>query len=170
MSSDKHRRTVVWTDPAKVIETTRNLSGLDYLRGVRDGSIPKAPIDVLLNFSLIEVERGRVVFQYLPSECHYNPFGTVQGGVTGALLDAATGCAILSTLPVGTSYASLDLKANYLRPITAEAGIIECEARIIHVGSTIGVAEGKLTDEKGRPCAYGLSNCMVFKTGRKREN
>jgi uncharacterized protein (TIGR00369 family) len=167
MHDDKHARTVHWTDPATLGKTIRGLSGLDYLRGVRDGTIAKPPVDVLLDFSLIEVEEGRVVFEFSPSECHYNPFGTVQGGVTGALLDAAAGSAVFSTLPAGVGYTSLDLKANFIRPITADAGIIRCEARIIHSGTSIGLAEGRLTDEKGRLFVYGLSTCMIIRSGCK---
>jgi len=163
MHDDKHSRIVYRTDPATFCKNIRDLSGLDYLRRVRDGAIAKPPVDVLLDFSLIEVDKGRVVFDFFPSECHYNPFGTVQGGITGALLDAAAGSAVFSTLPAGVGYTTLDLKVNFVRPVTADAGVIRCEARIIHSGSSIGLAEGRITDGEGRLSAYGLSTCMVIR-------
>jgi len=163
MNPHTRRRTVDWDDPAKLAARASTMSGLDYLRGMRDGAIPHPPISLLLDFLVVEVEEGRVVFELKPAEYHYNPFSTVHGGVTCGVLDAATGCAVHSTLPAGVGYTSIDLKVNYLRPITIETGLLRCEGRIIQAGNRIALAEAEMIDKQGKLYAFGVSTCMVFR-------
>jgi len=163
MNPHTRRRTVDWDDPAKLAARASTMSGLDYLRGMRDGAIPHPPISLLLDFLVVEVEEGRVVFELKPAEYHYNPFSTVHGGVTCGVLDAATGCAVHSTLPAGVGYTSIDLKVNYLRPITIETGLLRCEGRIIQAGNRIALTEAEMIDKQGKLYAFGVSTCMVFR-------
>ena len=47
-----------------------------------EGKIPPPPIAATLGFDRVaEVEEGRVVFHLTPAEHHYNPIGSVHGGV-----------------------------------------------------------------------------------------
>jgi uncharacterized protein (TIGR00369 family) len=130
---------------------------------MRDGVLEEPPIGRLIGLRLTEVKEGRVVLEYTPAECHYNLSGRVQGGVAALLIDAATGSAVYSLLPAGVKYTSLDLKANYVRPITLDAGPLRCEAWIVHMGARTGIAEAKLTDGQGRLYAVGASTCMIFR-------
>lgn len=68
------------------------------------------------------MEEGRAVFSPAPGEEHYNPIGSVHGGVYATLLDSAAGCAVQSTLPQGMAYTSLDLSVKFLRRITVDTG------------------------------------------------
>ena len=72
-------------------------SGLAMLEAVRDGRIPLPPIAATVGFDLDLVEEGRAVFSLEPAEHHYNPIGSVHGGVFATLLDSATGCAVHGT-------------------------------------------------------------------------
>ena len=62
---------------------------------------------------------GRASFELDPGERHYNPLGTVHGGIAATLLDSAMGCAVHTTLGEGEIYTTLELKVNYVRAITA---------------------------------------------------
>jgi uncharacterized protein (TIGR00369 family) len=116
-----------------------------------------------LGIWITEVSEGRVVFATEPSEYHYNPLGTVHGGVIATLLDSALGCAVQSMLPAGTSYTTLELKVNYLRPITEKTGTIYAEGKIIHVGGRIATAEARLTDAKGKLYAHATTTCIILR-------
>ncbi len=163
MDDDTRSRTFYWTDPAKLAKIVETMSGLEYLYAMRDGLAEGSPVEMLLGFRLAEAEAGRVVFEITPSELHYNPFGSVLGGVAAAVIDAATGAVIHSLLPAGVRHTSLDLNVNYARPITSEAGKLRCEARIVHMGTRTGICEARLSDVQGRLYAFGTSTSMIFR-------
>src|SRR6478736_568280 len=103
---------VSWEDPSELGEQARAMRGLDFLEAIRDEELPPAPIQRLLDFTLTEVEEGRVVFIAIPGEQHYNPIGVVHGGLAATLLDSAMGAAVHSTLPQGQGYTTLETKFN----------------------------------------------------------
>ncbi len=147
MSDEATRtRTISWEDPGALAEAGRALSGLEYLRKIVAGELPRPPISALLDFGLAELEEGRAVFTAEPAEFHYNPIGLVHGGLAATLLDSAMGCAVHSTLPAGAGYTTLEIKVNYVRALTAETGPVRCEARAIHVGGRTATAEGRVVD------------------------
>jgi uncharacterized protein (TIGR00369 family) len=168
MNEESRRRFVEWKDPAGLAEEALTMSGLEYLKRMRDGSIDNAPVALLVGFKLVEVEEGRAVFELEPAEHQYNPFGTIHGGVTAGVIDAATGCAVHSTLPAGAGFTSLEIKVNYVRPVTTETGLLRCEGRVVHTGNRIAVTEGRVTDREGKLYAFGVSTIMIFRQGRKK--
>ena len=141
----------------------RELSGMDYVRLIFSGELPPPPIADLIGFTGVEAEPGRAVFEMTPGPQHYNPIGTVHGGVALTLLDSAMGCAVHTTLPAGVGYTTLELKANLVRPITAETGLIHCEGTLIHGGSRVATAEGRLVDAAGKLLAHGTTTCLIFR-------
>jgi uncharacterized protein (TIGR00369 family) len=157
-------RTITWEDPTSTVQTGKMISGIAYLKALQSGEFPPPPIAVLLGMSISEVSEGRVVFVAEPAEYHYNPLGTVHGGVMATLLDSALGCAVQSMLPAGTNYTTLELKVNYVRPITARTGTLYTEGKIIHVGGRIATAEGRLTDASGKLYAHGTTTCIIMRS------
>jgi uncharacterized protein (TIGR00369 family) len=156
-------RTISWEDPTEAVSTGKTISGIAYLRALQSGELPPPPIAVLMGMWIAEVSEGRVVFAAEPTEYHYNPLGTVHGGVMATLLDSALGCAVQSMLPAGTSYTTLELKVNYLRPITTKTGTVYAEGKIIHIGGRIATAEGRLTDAGGKLYAHGTTTCIILR-------
>ena len=156
-------RVITWEDPTETVQTGRTISGIAYLKALQSGELPPPPIAVLLGMWITEVSEGRVVFAAEPEEYHYNPLGTVHGGVMATLLDSAMGCVVQSMLPVGTSYTTIELKVNYLRPVTMQTGTVYCEGKIIHVGGRIATAEGRLTDAGGKLYAHGTTTCIILR-------
>jgi uncharacterized protein (TIGR00369 family) len=139
------------------------VTGLEFLRAIGAGELPAAPIAELLGFEPVEVEEGRVVFAAVPEERHYNPIGTVHGGLAATLLDSAMGCAVHSTLPAGVGYTTLELKVNFVRPITTETGRILCEGTVVHRGGRVSTAEGRVFAEvDGALLAHGTTTCLIF--------
>jgi uncharacterized protein (TIGR00369 family) len=156
-------RVITWEDPTETVQTGRSISGIAFLRAMQSGELPPPPFAALLGIWITEVSEGRVVFATEPSEYHYNPLGTVHGGVIATLLDSALGCAVQSMLPAGTSYTTLELKVNYLRPITEKTGTVYAEGKIIHLGGRIATAEARLTDAKGKLYAHATTTCIILR-------
>ena len=156
-------RTVSWEDPHALAEAARGLSGLEYLRKMVAGELPRPPISALMNFGLTELGEGRAVFTAEPAEYHYNPIGVFHGGLAATLLDSAMGCAVHTTLPAGAGYTTLEIKVNYVRPLTDKTGEVRCEAQVVHVGGRVATAEGKITDARGKLYAHATTTCIIFR-------
>ncbi|MFB7940036.1 PaaI family thioesterase [Streptomyces sp. NPDC127049] len=155
-------RTVEWEDAGATARAAASMAGLDFLREMIAGRLPGPPIAALLGFSLEEVEDGRAVFALEPGEEHYNPIGSVHGGVYATLLDSAAGCAVHTTLPLGTAYTSLDLQTRFLRPITSDTGKVRAVGTVISRGRRTALAEAGLYDGEDRLLAHATSTCMLF--------
>ena len=153
-------RTFEWLDPATIAVAGRTMAGVDFLRSLQ--SDRSAPIAECLGFRLTEVDAGRVVFEIRPAEFHYNPMGTVHGGVVATLCDSAMGAAVHSTLPLGSGYTSLEIKVNFVRAMTAATGPVRCEGKVVSQGSRVATAEARLTDAAGKLYAHASSTCLIL--------
>ncbi len=161
--NEPRTRTFSWEDPHPTAEAGRGLSGLEYLRKIVAGEIPPPPMAALMNFQISELDEGRAVFTVEPAEYHYNPNGVVHGGLAATLLDSAMGCAVHSMLPAGVGYTTLEIKVNYLRPMTRATGRVNAEARTLHVGRSTAMAEARLTDADGKLYAHATTTCIIFR-------
>jgi uncharacterized protein (TIGR00369 family) len=161
----ERERTVRWEDPQPTAVAARKLSGLDLLRALLAGELPRPPIAQLMGFELTEIEEGRAVFECVPGEHLYNPIGSVHGGVACTLLDSAMGCAVQSTLPAGAGYVSTDVQVRFIRTITSSTGRVRAEAKVVHTGRSTAVAEARLTSEDGKLLAFGTTACAIFRPG-----
>ncbi|KGH46477.1 aromatic compound degradation protein PaaI [Modestobacter caceresii] len=159
----ERERTFAWGDPMQTATAARTAAGLDVLRAVVAGELPGPPIADTLGFDLVEVESGRVVFAFDPAEYHYNPIGSVHGGVYATLLDSATGCAVHSMLPAGVGYTSLDLTVKFLRPITLDTGRVTCVGTVTHLGGRTALAEARLLDAADRLLGTASSSILVIR-------
>ena len=162
-TSQTRTRTITWEDPLPVLERGKAMSGLEYLQALQAGELSPPPIAALIGMTVIEVSEGRVVFTAEPAEYHYNPLGTVHGGIAATLLDSAMGCAVQSMLPHGGGYTTLELKVNYLRPMTSKTGTVYAEGKIIHVGGQTATAEARLMDASGKLYAHGTTTCILLR-------
>jgi uncharacterized protein (TIGR00369 family) len=139
------------------------MTGLELLRAIAAGNAPGAPIAELMGFEPVEAEEGRVLFAAVPGPEHYNPIGTVHGGLAATLLDSAMGCAVHTTLPEGTGYTTLELKVNFTRPISSDTGRILCEGTVVHRGGRVATAEGRVIAERdGKLLAHGTTTCLLM--------
>jgi uncharacterized protein (TIGR00369 family) len=122
----------------------------------------KAPIGQTLGFELVEVERGRVVFEGKPDRSVYNPLGAVHGGYAATLLDSACGIATHSTLGPNRGHTTLELKVSYIRGLSEHSGVVRATGRVVSSGRRVAFAEAELHDGEGRLCATATSTLLVF--------
>lgn len=156
-------RHVTWEDPLASSGALREMSGLEAIQAVRDGRVSPPPIARLMNFTIAEVDEGRVVFEGYPGEEHYNPIAVVHGGFALTLFDSAMGCAVHTTLPKGVGYTTTDVQVRFIRAITKDTGPVRCEAKVVHVGRSTAVAEAKLMDRDGRILGTGTTACAILR-------
>jgi uncharacterized protein (TIGR00369 family) len=138
-------------------------TGLEMFAAMNSGELPIPPIMATLGVDHLEaVADGQVSVYLQPQEFHYNPLGSVHGGVISMLLDTAAGCAVHTTLPAGMTYTSLDLNARFLKPVTLASGMLRCDGTVISRGRQTALGEAKLYDSAGRLVAHATSTCMLF--------
>ena len=143
-------------------ERRKEMSGLEFVQGLADGSLPLNTIARTLGYDVTEAVSGRVVISAVPGDNLLNPAGTVHGGFSATLLDSCMGLAIQTTLERGFRQTTLEFKISLLRPIIPETGIIKAEGIVLSRGRRVGTAEGRLTDGNGRLLAHGTTTCLIF--------
>ncbi|SHK56970.1 uncharacterized domain 1-containing protein [Bradyrhizobium lablabi] len=142
----------------------KEMSGLEFVQGLVDGTLPLNTIAKTLGYDVTEAVNGRVVVTAEPGDNHLNPAGTVHGGLTATLLDSCMGLAIQSTLEKGVGQTTLEFKISLLRPITPETGMIRAEGVVLSRGRRVGTAEGRVIDGQGRLLAHGTTTCLIFQS------
>jgi len=155
-------------NPGELLNTREitELSGLDFMIGVLEGRLPGPAIAQTLGYHLHSVEQGCVVFRGTPEFSSTNPLGTVHGGWYGTVLDSAMACAVMTGIPKGCVYTTLEYKINIMRPIPLGM-TVECTGTVNHVGRSTGVARGEIHGiEDGKLYATGSTTCIVMDLSR----
>lgn len=157
-------REVRWQDPAETLASAATMSGLEYLRAMGDGGVPRSPIAELMNMRGVSAEEGEVVFEFTPDESMLNPLGIVHGGPICTLLDSVLGCAVHTTLPAGVTYTSIDINVSYLR--SPRVGVeLTATGRVTKPGRRVAFAEGEVRDPDGKLIATATGSCLVIAPG-----
>jgi uncharacterized protein (TIGR00369 family) len=149
-------------DYGLALDEVRTMSGLDAMRAMVAGELPAPPISRTLGILLVEVERGRAVFELEPGPQHFNPLGGVHGGIALTLIDSACGCALHTELEAGIGYTTVETKANFVRPVPAH-GLIRCEGKVVSRGRQIATAEAYLYAPDGKLLAHGTSTLIILR-------
>jgi uncharacterized protein (TIGR00369 family) len=159
------RRTIEWDDPSAALERGAGLAGIEMMRAIAEGALPRPPIARLLGMEIAEADPGRVVFSLRPAEWMYNPIGSVHGGIAATLLDSCMGCAVHTTLESGVGYTTTDLQVRYLRPMSADSGRVLAEGRVVHAGRRTATAEGRVfaEDDETVLFAHGSTGCVILR-------
>jgi uncharacterized protein (TIGR00369 family) len=142
------------------------MSGKEMLQAVIDGRLPQPTIAKTLSFWLVEIGDGFAAFEGEPGPHLLNPMGTVHGGWTLTLIDSAAACACHSLLPPGSSYTTIETKANFSRAIKHDAGRLRVEGRVVSQGRRIMSSQAQLLAQDGRVLAHGTSTIMVLESIR----
>ena len=137
---------------------------LELAQRMLRGEQPPPPVGRLIGFVLKAIEPGRAVFELEAGERHHNPMGTLHGGVSCDLADAAMGYAYAATLADGESFTTVELKINFLRAV--RQGKLTAEARVVKAGSALGYVECDVTDQAGQLVARAASTCMKLRQDR----
>lgn len=163
MTTPNRERTFQWDNPLEGAKQALQMSGLEYLQAMGDGKIPFPPLLHTLDFKPTHLEKGKVIFSFQPQEFHYNPIGSVHGGVISAILDSAMGCTLHSILEAGSGYTTLELKVNFLKAITTKIEELHAVGKIIHAGGRTALVEAQLIDKDNTVYAHGVSTCLILK-------
>jgi uncharacterized protein (TIGR00369 family) len=155
-------KTITWYDPLPGAAAGARLAGIDHLHAILRGELPPPPIAAHFGFQIIEVAPGSVTFTCDPDESAYNPIGLVHGGLVCTLLDSVIGCAVQSTLPVGSGYTSIELKVSYLRPVHGHTGQLRAHGWVTKPGSRVAFAEGDVRDADDKVVASASGSCLVM--------
>jgi uncharacterized protein (TIGR00369 family) len=137
-------------------------TGLEMMQAMLRGEVPYPPIAQTLDFTLMEVDEGRAMFQGTPGPAHLNPMGTIHGGWYATLLDSALGCAVHTMMPAGRGYTTAELGVNLVRAIGNKAPRVRAEGKVIHCGRQLATAEARLYGPDGTLYAHATTTCLVF--------
>ncbi len=143
-------------------------TGLEAMQAMLRGELPYAAIAKTLDFTLLEVDAGRALFQGTPGPAHLNPMGTIHGGWYATMLDSALGCAIHTMMPPGRGYTTAELSVNLVRGIGSKAPRVRAEGKVIHCGRQLATAEARLYGPDGTLYAHGTTTCLVFEMPAQR--
>lgn len=166
-SSNSRTRTIYWQDPSQFAEPLARLSGLEFMRGFLEGTLPAPPFMELLGIRIVSVEPGSVAFEFEPAEFMYSPLGNVHGGIVTVLLDTAMGCSFHTTLPPGVGYTTLELKVNFLRSVTSRAGTLRAEGHVVHAGGKVATVEARLVDREQKRYGHATSTLLILRPDSK---
>ena len=138
------------------------MSGLEFMKKIENGELPVAPISHTLNYELNHVSPGQVIFRGSPRFNAMNPIGSVHGGWYGTLLDSAMACAIMTKVPKGSVYTTLEYKINIIKPIPIDMQI-DAIGEVSHAGRSTGTAEGRIIGTKNKTLyATGSTTCIII--------
>ncbi|MGE0332433.1 MAG: PaaI family thioesterase [Ramlibacter sp.] len=138
-------------------------TGIEMMQAMLRGELPYAPIAKTLDFMLMSVSEGSVVFQGTPGPAHLNPLGTIHGGWYATLLDSALGCAVHTMMPAGRGYTTAELGVNLVKAINMnKAPRVRAEGKVIHCGRQLATAEARLYGPDGTLYAHATTTCLVF--------
>lgn len=143
-------------------EQLQGKSGLQIMQAMLAGELPYPHIMQTLDFGLVQVEKGKAVFQGLPQLMHYNPLGSVHGGWYATLLDSALGCAVHTTLGPGQAYTTAELGIHIVRAASLKSGPLRAIGQVVHAGRQLATAEARIVGADGKLYAHGSTTCLVF--------
>jgi len=155
-------RTYSWDDPLALRDDMAGRSGLELMQMMASGELPPPPIARTLGFRLVEAGPGHALFECEPAEYHYNPIGIVHAGLALTLMDSAMGLAFVTTLDEPAGWTTLEVKANFTRPLTVDTGLVRCAGSVVHPGRRVATTEARVEDAQGRLCAHGTSTILVL--------
>ena len=144
------------------IDRMLSMSGLDYLHAMLREPELCPPITATMNYRIETVSPGKVTCVGRPAFEHTNPMGGVHGGWYGTLLDTCMACAVMTAVPKGAIYTTLEYKVNLTRAIPIGTEII-ATGYLDHAGRSTGVAHGEIRGvDDGKLYATGSTTCLIM--------
>ncbi|MBT2728606.1 PaaI family thioesterase [Bacillus sp. ISL-75] len=137
------------------------MNHLEFLKKMAKGEIPGSPAAEVIGFHITDVEEGKVVVEMDATERLHNPMGTLHGGILCDISDAAMGYAFVTTLAEDELFTTIEIKLNFLKPIFKSR--LRAEGKLIKKGSSVGLLECHVYDEKQSLVAHSTSTCMILK-------
>lgn len=143
-------------------ETWDSMSGLEVLMRQLAGDLPAPPITHLTGLRPTEADEGSATFSLPASEWLCSPLARLEGGTIAMLADTVILSAVQTTIPAGSSFAPLDLKVNFLRPVLPDGRDVTGRGIIVHRGRTMAVGSAELLDADGKRVAIATGTVMIL--------
>jgi acyl-CoA thioesterase len=110
---------------------------------------------------IIEIKKGWAQIRMPYTEKLANGIGVAHGGAIFSPADSAVGMALVGLVNKNENISTLEMKINYLKPLTE--GDIIAEAKIVHRGTMTAIGDVEVRDEKGHLIAKGLATYAITK-------
>tara|TARA_Y100000768_G_C23892843_1_gene641034 strand:+ start:630 stop:1127 length:498 start_codon:yes stop_codon:yes gene_type:complete len=131
--------------------------------------IENIPMGSLMGTSNVDIDiKGQVTFTVIPQEFHYNPLGTIHGGLAATMLDSCNSISANCQVDKGFLTMTTDIRVNYLRPMTITTGEVTATAKIEKVGKKVIFVNGTLQDKSGKIYATASSTELVVEYPTKK--
>lgn len=138
------------------------MSGLEMLEAWTRGELPCAPVDHLMGLRSERAADGEYTCSMPASQWFCTASGTFYGGAVALLADYAMNGAVHTVVGPATSWGTLDLKVNFLRPVIPDGRPVTARGSIAHRGRTVAVATAELVGADGKTVALANSSVMVM--------
>jgi uncharacterized protein (TIGR00369 family) len=148
--------------PPLVSSAKRPGTGMDYLQRILSGEYAQLPIGITLGFHIAAAVPGSVTVRGTPNAAGYNLLSTMHGGWTAAILDTAMALSNLTLLDADQSFTTLDIRINYIRPITIDTGEVTAVGSVINSGRRVAYTEARLSDANGKLLAHGTGSLLMM--------
>jgi uncharacterized protein (TIGR00369 family) len=147
------------------IKSVSSVTSIEYFKALVKGTAPRAPMLELFDINFDSAEPGAIVLTATPTTEYYSPLGFVHGGYAAVLLDTCMAAAIVTSLKPGLSAVTLEYKINFIRPMSANTGVVRGEGKSLYIGRQMAFAEGRLLDAAGRLLAHGTTTSHIVREG-----
>ncbi|MFZ3323517.1 MAG: PaaI family thioesterase [Usitatibacter sp.] len=151
--------------PPLIASSKRAGTGMDYLQRIISGEYAQLPIGITLGFRIAAAVPGSVTVRGTPNTASYNLLDSIHGGWTAAVLDTAMALSNLTLLDADQSFTTLDIRINYIRPITVETGEVIAIGNVLNSGRRVAYTEAKLSDASGKLLAHGTGSLLMLPRG-----
>jgi len=158
-----NERTFSWKSPDEVSQALIKLDKEDRRKFFSEMKIQDVPIGSLMGFTKIKIDKdGHASFFCIPEEYHYNPMGSVHGGLAATMLDSCNSISAQCNLDKDFISLTTDIRVNYLRPLSTSTGEVVAKGRIEKMGRKVIFVSGELTDNEGKVYATASSTELVI--------
>ena len=131
----------------------------DYIRELYD-IVNTSPYPTHMAMRLVSIDFDIATIELKAGTCHLQPYGMIHGGVLATLIDTATFWSGFMRIPEDAGMVNIDLKLNYLKPVTD--GVLKAEGSAIRAGNSISYTEARVFDAKSSLIAHGTSTLMIL--------
>ncbi|SFM94932.1 PaaI family thioesterase [Thermodesulforhabdus norvegica] len=125
--------------------------------------IQESPALKLLGVVVRAVGKGEVELELPFRHELCNTLGSIQGGFITAVADAAGGWALISVLGPEFRVPTVEIKMNFLRPVTET---MIARGRVLHTTNRLGTAYMEVVLSSGLLAAAGIGTYRIVKLHR----
>lgn len=135
---------------------------LELIDMEKAGELPPPPFVELMNITDVHAKEGYFESTAPSSPWFTSPAGTIYGGFLAYLVDSVLTGAMNTVIPAGSTFASLDLKVSFLRPVMPDGRPITASAQVVHRGKNLVATEGQIINADGKIVVKATSSAAIL--------